>query len=193
MWRFQSPTELVVDFPGGSDGKASAYNAGDLGSIPGSGRSPGERNGNPLRYSCLENPMDGGAWWATVHGVTKSWTQLSDFTQSTHRNVGETTLVRVTNDFLTWQTLLSPPVLSFHARSQYTFQHYWLRSSLKMLEGVCLFVGFHFETVLFLPFRQLTSCVNSCSLFWGWSAWGWCSAGSNTNMGPQAACRPCDC
>ena len=48
--------------PGGSDSKASAYNAGDLGSIPGSGRSPGEDNGNPLQYSCLENPMDGGAW-----------------------------------------------------------------------------------------------------------------------------------
>ena len=53
---------------------------GDLGSIPGLGRSPGEGNGNPLRYSCLENPMDGGAWWATVHGVTKSRTRLSDFT-----------------------------------------------------------------------------------------------------------------
>ena len=49
-------------FPGGSDSKASAYNAGDLGSIPGSGRSPGEGNGNPLQYSCLENSMDGGAW-----------------------------------------------------------------------------------------------------------------------------------
>ena len=50
------------DFPGGSDGKASAFNAGDLGSIPGWGRSPGEGNGNPLQYSCLENPTDGGAW-----------------------------------------------------------------------------------------------------------------------------------
>ena len=49
-------------FPGGSDGKASAYNAGNLGLIPGLGRSPGEGNGNPLQYSCLENPMDGGAW-----------------------------------------------------------------------------------------------------------------------------------
>ena len=67
-------------FPGGSEVKASACNAGDLGSIPGLGRPPGEGNGNPLQYSCLENPMDGGAWWATVHGVTKSWTQLSDFT-----------------------------------------------------------------------------------------------------------------
>ena len=66
--------------PGGSEVKVSACNAGDLGSIPGSGRSPGEGNGNPLQYSCLENPMDGGAWWATVHGVAKSWTRLSDFT-----------------------------------------------------------------------------------------------------------------
>ena len=67
-------------FPGGSDGKASAYNMGDPGSIPGSGRSPGEGNGNPLQYSCLENPMDAGAWLATVHGVAKSRTWLSDFT-----------------------------------------------------------------------------------------------------------------
>ena len=51
-----------MDFPGGSEGKDSACNAGDLGLIPGSGRSPGEGNGNPLQYSCLENPMDGGAW-----------------------------------------------------------------------------------------------------------------------------------
>ena len=60
--------------------KASACNAGDPDSIPGSGRSPGEGNGNPHQYSCLENSMDGGAWWATVHGVSKSWTQLSNFT-----------------------------------------------------------------------------------------------------------------
>ena len=64
---------------GGSNGKGSACNMGDLGSIPGSGKSPGERNGNPLQYSCLENSMDRGAWWATVHGVTKSHAQLSDF------------------------------------------------------------------------------------------------------------------
>ena len=66
--------------PGGSEDKASACNAGDPGLIPGLGRSPGEGNGNPLQYSCLENPMDRGAWWATVHGVTKSRTRLSDFT-----------------------------------------------------------------------------------------------------------------
>ena len=60
--------------------KASDYNAEDLGSIPGLGRSLGEGNGNPLQYSCLENHMDRGAWWATVHGVAKSWTRLSNFT-----------------------------------------------------------------------------------------------------------------
>ena len=63
---------FVLGFPGGSEVKASASNAGDLGSIPGSGRSPGEGNGNPLQYSCLENPMDGEAWQATVHGVAES-------------------------------------------------------------------------------------------------------------------------
>ena len=61
-------------FPGGSDSKAFAYNAGDLGSIPGSGRYPGEGNGSPLQYSCMENPMDEGDWLDTVHGVAKSWT-----------------------------------------------------------------------------------------------------------------------
>ena len=63
---------------GGSDGKASAWNAEDPDLIPESGRSPGGGHGNPLQYSCLENPMDRGARWATVHGVTKSWTRLSD-------------------------------------------------------------------------------------------------------------------
>ena len=65
-------------FPGGSDGKESACNSGDLGLIPGLGRSPGEGNGYPLQYSCLENSMDRGAWWAIVHGVAKSRTRLSN-------------------------------------------------------------------------------------------------------------------
>ena len=64
----------IYSFPGGSDGKASVCNAVDQGLTPGSGRSPGEGNGNPLQYSCLENPMDRGAWWATVHGAAKSRT-----------------------------------------------------------------------------------------------------------------------
>ena len=67
-------TMFPYSFPGGSDSKDSACNAGELGSIPGSGRSPGAGNGNPLQYSCLKNPMDRGAWWATVCGVAKSRT-----------------------------------------------------------------------------------------------------------------------
>ena len=70
-----------MGFPGVSDGKESACNAedrADAGLIPESGRSPGEETGYPLQYSCLENSLDRGAWWAIVHGVAKSQTQLSD-------------------------------------------------------------------------------------------------------------------
>ena len=65
-------------FPGGSESEESACHAGELGSVSGSGKSLGEGNGNPFQCSCLENTMDGGAWWATIHGVAKSRTQLSD-------------------------------------------------------------------------------------------------------------------
>ena len=65
---------LLPGFLCGSDGKESTYNAGDPGSIPGSGRSAGEENGNPLQYSFLENSIDRAVWQAAVHGITKSWT-----------------------------------------------------------------------------------------------------------------------
>ena len=70
-----------LDFPGGSDSKESACNAGDPGSVPGLGRSPGEGNGYPLQYTCLENSMDRGASQATIHGVTKNrkWLSISHF------------------------------------------------------------------------------------------------------------------
>ena len=74
----EAHSSVLMGFPSGSDGKESACSAGDLGSIPGPGRSPGEWNGKPLQYSYLENPMDRGAWRATVHGLKKSRTQLSD-------------------------------------------------------------------------------------------------------------------
>ena len=72
LWRRQWRPRLVAD--GGSDSRVSAYNAGDPGSIPGSGRSPGEGNDNPLQHSRLENPVYRGAWWAAIHGVTRRWT-----------------------------------------------------------------------------------------------------------------------
>ena len=76
---------LLFGFPGGLVVKNLLANAGDMGSIPGSGRSPGSfQDGNPLQYSCLGNPMDTGAWKATVHGVTRSRTRLSDFTFTFH-------------------------------------------------------------------------------------------------------------
>ena len=75
--RDRLPIPVFLGFPGGSDGRESTCNAGDLGWIPGSGRSPREGNGNPLQYSCLENPMDRGAWRDTVHRVEKSQIQLN--------------------------------------------------------------------------------------------------------------------
>ena len=73
---------LFWGFPGDSEGKKSACTAGDPGLTPGSGRSPGEGNGSPLQYSCLENPKDGGDWWAAVHGVAQSWTRLKRLSSS---------------------------------------------------------------------------------------------------------------
>ena len=85
----------------GSEVKASACNAGDLGSIPGPGRSPGEGNSNPLQCSCLENPMDRGASWAIVHGVAKSQTWLSDFT-SLHKRHRATQMKTVGSESVTY-------------------------------------------------------------------------------------------
>ena len=75
---------IAFGLPWWLSGKESACNAGDLGLIPGLGRSPGGGHDNPLQYSCLENPMGRGAWWAAVHGVAKSRTRLSDFTFTFH-------------------------------------------------------------------------------------------------------------
>ena len=101
-------------FPDSSDGKESACNAGDPGSIPGSGRSSGEGNGNPLQCPCLENPTERGAWQTTVHGVAKSQTWLSNFTYSQRENmdIGFTTarteFCQQTNEKETDSPLQSP-------------------------------------------------------------------------------------
>ena len=86
MWRAEVKLGLQIEwgYNGEADAKESACNAGSPGSIPGSGRSPGEGNGNPLQYSFLENPMDRGAWQATIHGVAKSQTRLSDWIHTIH-------------------------------------------------------------------------------------------------------------
>ena len=76
-WLFWMPATFCWSFPGGSAGKESVRNAGDIGSTLGSGRSPGGGNSNPLQYSCRGNPMDRGTWWSTAHGVAKSRTRLS--------------------------------------------------------------------------------------------------------------------
>ena len=75
---FKIKSKQCSGFPGGSIGKESACSAGDPGSVPGLGRSPGEGNGNPFQYPCLGNSMDRGSWCAVVHGVTKSQAQLSN-------------------------------------------------------------------------------------------------------------------
>ena len=94
---------LSSGFPSGSDGKESAGNAGDLGLIPGLGRSPGEGNDYTLQSSCLENPRDRGAWWATVHGVTKSRTGLSNF------HFTSPSLSKQCGEKVSWFFLLSAP------------------------------------------------------------------------------------
>ena len=78
---------LGANFPCGSDSKESAYNVGDWGSIPGLGRSPGEGNGYPFQYSCLENPLDGGACWAAVYEAAQSQTQLKQLSSSSSSSI----------------------------------------------------------------------------------------------------------
>ena len=101
-------SDLNWDFPGGSDGKASAYNAGYLGSIPGLGSSPGEGNGNPFQYSCLKNAMDRGAWLATIKGIAKS--ELSIFTSES----GCLALLSARSSDSTFQLIRVKPGLAIH-------------------------------------------------------------------------------
>ena len=107
-WEYQITLPVSWGFPGGSDGKASTCNVGDLGSIPGLGRSPGEGNDNPLQYSCLKNSMNGGAWWTTVHGVTESdkteWLHFLSFFSCLLRNLyaGQEATVRTLHGTTDW-------------------------------------------------------------------------------------------
>ena len=108
---------FMLGFPGGSDGKESARNARDLSSIPESTRSSGEGHGNLLQYSCLENPMDGGAWQATAHSVVKSWTWRSNFTYS------------LTHTFMLMHVLIFTYTLMQHTQPpvMVIISHFWIK------------------------------------------------------------------
>ena len=139
---------------GGSDGKASTSNAGDPGSIPGLGRSPGEGNGNPLQCSCLENPMDRGAWRATVHGVAKSRTRLSDFTFTCHFHLLTPRTDLVLQYFREWCTPLRE-TRKYEQQTCYIFFHVFLNF---LLLGTDLYRAFCFV----LPMCVfLFSCLGS--------------------------------
>ena len=103
-------------FPGGSDGRESACNAGDLGSIPGSGRSPGQGNGTPLQYSCLKNSMDRGAWWAVVHGVANA---AHNWVANTH------ILIIICLNVDVFESILLPNLLSFLVIYIHVFHQIW--------------------------------------------------------------------
>ena len=133
-------------FPGGSEDKASACNAGDPGSIPGLERSPGEGNVNPLQYSCLENPMDRVAWRAIVHRVAKSQTWLRDFTLEEKKN-------HISN-FWDW----SPRSLSSSSYSPF-FSHQHKKNNIEMwghLQNNCNGASFSSDDLMFhLQFKTL--------------------------------------
>ena len=99
----RSSWDVPSGFPGGSVVKNSPANAGDTVFIPGLRRCPRERGGNPIQYSCLENPMDRGAWWAIVHGDAKSWIQLSDWTTTEVPSADGEKVINSSHTFLQWE------------------------------------------------------------------------------------------
>ena len=122
--------ERKKGFPGGSDGKASTCSEGDQGSIPGLGRSLGEGNSNPLQDSCLENSMDGEAWWATVHGVPKSRTiSIQLLTVSARGTVSESFFIQV------WHFLLPHPHLRQGRAAACSEGYIWLLFSLSSMSS----------------------------------------------------------
>ena len=143
----------------------SAYNVGDLGSIPGSGTSPGEGNGNPLQYSCLENPMDRGAWYATVHGVAKSQTRLSDFTFTFHSNhyysLSLSCLGLVCSFLFPSALKVKLLILDLYSFLIQAFYNYEFPSKYYFSLVCCIFIFIHLNLVLISP---VTSSLIHCLL-----------------------------
>ena len=135
-------------FPGGSDGKESICNTGDLGSIPGSGRSPGEGNGYPLQCSCLENSMDRGAWRTTVHGITKRQTQLRDFT-----------FFPLSRDYKIWWTLYVP-----RKNRKWSKSDFILKRTTKMKNNLTNFVRASMNACYFDFLKVLEEISLRCKL-----------------------------
>ena len=120
-------------------GKESACNVGDLGSIPGLGRSPGERNGNPLQYACLYNPKDKGAWQATVHEVAKSRTRLSDWTELNWTDPSQYSCLGNPMDKGAWQATVHEVARSWTWVSSWEHPHAILNSFCLILwSSICV-------------------------------------------------------
>ena len=153
QWRATEPCKYhsslaYTDFPGGSDGKESDCSVGDPSFISGSGRSPGEENGNPLQYPCLENPMDRGSWRATVHGVTKSQPWLQGLTH-TH------THTHTHFSIYTWMPATRVPLPP------------WIHCQFKWSSTVMRFMYFSFLKISIFPLSTITWCfLEATTIIW---------------------------
>ena len=123
--------KVMWGLPRWLNGKESPCQSGGVGLISGSVRSPGEGNGSPLQYSCLGNPMDRGAWWATVHRVAKSRTQLS-----THTQLSETSLLFLKDLMLPWSLLLPPSLDDTIHKTTSSLGCFWLRLAVSSIQTV---------------------------------------------------------
>ena len=168
---------LEQGFPGGSDGKPSACSVRDPGSIPGSGRSSGEGNGNPLQDLCLKNPVDREAWYAAVHGITKNQTRLSDFTFTQSKGYQtfffkglDSKHFRLANPYSMLQLLSSaivrqmeqPYMFCESSRRQHINEWTWLHCiklylwTLKFeFQIICTYHKYSFIFVFFQPFKSV--------------------------------------
>ena len=157
-----------LGFPGGSDGKESSCNAGDASLIPGSGKSSGEENSTQLEYSCLENFMDRGSWWATVHGVAKSWTWMSEWRTCMYVGIQFSSVNENTLCFTPWKTwhLWHPPYWRMVSSADLAppcaiFIQITTQSSTSNL-CMWLLLFLDLTSLLWLVFSDSLLCFSSC-------------------------------